>query len=87
MNWFGEECFKTGKKLAIINGKLYLNNRILKAESIEPLRRLVMELSDSENVIYRNVTKPENYMYFYNEWCSGGWDSIEVRLVSLDDCK
>lgn len=87
MSIYNEECFKTGKKLFIVNGKLHLYNRILKTEHIKPMQRLIMKLSDSENVIYRNVTEPGNYMFFYNEWHSGAWDFIEVRLVNLGNCK
>lgn len=85
--YYNEECFETGKKVSIINGKLHLHNRVLKTEHIKLTQRLIMELSDSENTIYRNVTEPGNYMYFYNEWYSGAWDFVEVRLINLGDCK
>lgn len=87
MTWHNEECFKTGRKLSIVNGKPYLDNAILKMAHIKLSQQLIMKLSDDKNTAYHNVTKPAWYTRFYNQWYFGEWDFIEVRLVNLGDCK
>lgn len=71
--YYDESVFEQGRPIAVSNRKPVTPPAIG--------QRLVMKLDRTTRVIYPDVTDPDEFDLFYQQYAEGWWLTYEVRLI------